>query len=90
MTAHRFPAALARHRTRLADNARRAMAAGRDFPGSVVSGTLSRPAGVRSMSVRFIVIMLALTLMTLGLGYLAIPGSGSFDAAAPTPTARSE
>jgi hypothetical protein len=47
------------------------------------------------MSLRFIVIMLALTLMTLGLGYFAIPGSGSFtpavDAAAPTPAApRSE
>jgi hypothetical protein len=56
---------------------------------------MTRPAGVSAMSVRFIVIMLALTLMTLGLAYFAIPGSGSFapavDVAAPTPTApRSE
>jgi hypothetical protein len=47
------------------------------------------------MSLRFIVIMLALTLMTLGLAYFVIHGSGSFapaiDAATPTPAApRSE
>jgi hypothetical protein len=44
---------------------------------------------------RFIVIMLALTLITLGLAYFVIQGSGSFapaiDPAAPAPTApRSE
>jgi hypothetical protein len=43
------------------------------------------------MSLRFIVIMLALTLMTLGLAHFVIHGSGSFapatDPAAPAPAA---